>query len=463
MKNEFEYTAKKILAVDDESFILNFVKLVLEREGLQIFTAENGQQALDIASKERPDIIIADLMMPVMDGSELCRRIKQDEQLKETLFIILTAKSGKEDKVKLLNLGADDFIRKPIGKDELVAKVNSFLRIRNLQMTLKNKNKELEKLNSQLNGALNNLQLANLKIKETKDQLLQSEKMAFIGQMTASVAAELEEPVGYVKNNLSVMSNYVTDTKALLSKYEFVTEELARKVNGESDALMADVNQFKKQIDMAFMLSDLDKILEESLDKMRFMERIVKDLNNYARIDDDIEQPVKLNEMLNNILAALPPEEIRDITFEKNFSDLPAFTCYPEKIKQVFTNVLQNAVESIRTSGKIKIETYFSDGLHVRISDNGIGIPKVIQSKIFEPFFTTKEPGKRAGFGLSIVERIVKRHGGDLQLESETGKGTSVTISFPHASVEEQQDRVEKHENSATSYDFVNEIEDYNA
>ena len=188
----------------------------------------------------------------------------------------------------------------------------------------------------------------------------------------------------------------------------------------------------------------------------------MKDLHNYAYIDDAIMQPVNLNEMLENILFSFPPEKIRDIAIEKKYSELHAFICYPEQLKQVFTNILQHAVESIRTAGNVKIETYFSNGLHVRITDNGIGIPKVIQKKIFAPFFTTKEIGEGMGFGLSIAERIVKKHEGNIQIESEAGKGTSVTVSFPNETEKKRQTYNAGFENGETNYDSVKKVEECN-
>jgi len=285
MNKESNYLHKKILVVDDDRFILEFVKIVLTKEGFEVLSADNGQKGLDIAIKEKPDIILADLMMPVMDGAELCKKVKSIPSLNETLFLVLSAKTDKNDRIKLLNLGADDFITKPVSKGELIAKINAFIRIQNLQMEVKEKKYSLEMVRKELQKTTKNLQNVSLEIKETRVQLLKKEKIASIGQTAINNTQKINKSTNLVQNNLSVIKNYMLDIKALFSRYESIIDELSNGENNEIDSLLDDLTNFKNHIDIESNFSDFEKTIKESLDTVQHIQESAKNTELVSNVE----------------------------------------------------------------------------------------------------------------------------------------------------------------------------------
>ena len=283
MTKNMDFANKKILVVDDEPFILNLLQLVLRKAGFTVLTAENGQRGLELAAKEIPDLILTDLMMPVINGIEFCKKIKSNKKFENTIFIVLTARTDKEDKTKLMNLGADDFLLKPINKEDLIAKISAFMRIQNLQMELKAKNEELASFKKELNEQTGKFNASNKKI---QPPLIKKEMQASIGQMAASVACNINDPIEFVKNNLTVHKKYASDIKELLNQYDSITENLSDNLNDELSEMLTDLRTFKDQIDLEFVLSDLDKIIEESIDGINRVQKIIESLGEYTNLDD---------------------------------------------------------------------------------------------------------------------------------------------------------------------------------
>jgi DNA-binding response OmpR family regulator len=285
MKKESNYLHKKILVVDDDQFILEFVKIVLTKEGFEIVIANNGQTGLEIAIEEKPDIILADLMMPVMDGAELCKKVKSIPSLHETLFLVLSAKTDKNDRIKLLNLGADDFITKPVSKGELIAKINAFVRIQNLQMEVKEKKYNLEMVRKELQKTTKNLQNVSLEIKETRVQLLEKEKLASIGQTAISNTQKISKSIHLVQHNLSVIKNYMLDIRALYSRYESIVDEVPKGANSELDSRLDDLHHFKNHIDIESIYSDFEKTMKESLKTVQNIQESIKNSDLVSNVE----------------------------------------------------------------------------------------------------------------------------------------------------------------------------------
>ena len=281
INSNMDFSDKKILAVDDEPFILNLLELVLGRAGFTVITAENGQIGLELARKEMPDIILADLMMPVIDGVESCKRIRSDKRFKETFFIVLTARTDKKDRVKLLNLGADDFLSKPINKDELIAKMNAFMRIRNLQLELKANNDELLLMNEKYENQTGVLIQARRKIDIVQNKILKNEKLVSKGQIAAIVTGNINDPMFEVLDKLNAHRKYISDLKRLVSWYETFTEKLPDNLGEKMTEMLKELKTFKDGIDIEYLFTELDKNIIESIDEVNRVQKLIEKLDEF--------------------------------------------------------------------------------------------------------------------------------------------------------------------------------------
>ncbi len=433
-------SAFTILVVDDDGFFLNFIRMVLSKQGYQVLAANNGEMALDLVDKNKPDLIVSDLMMPVMNGVELCKRIKANPQTRDIYFLILTSKSDVSEKVKLLDVGADDFLSKPVNNDELLAKVRASIRIRQLQRELEESNKRLMQLNNELQRTMEDLQKANREIKEAQAQLLQQEKMASIGQLAAGVAHEINNPIGFIHSNLSVLEDYIADLMKFFGKYKELKSALSKGDKAAVAAYLRELLRIEKEIDLNFILSDFEKIVRESMDGAERVKVIVQDLKDFSHIDQAEVKFFNVNEGIESTLNIVWNEIKYKAKVIKEYGEVPEIRCFPMQLNQVFMNLLVNAAQAIDKNGLIRIKTFATDThVVVQISDNGCGIPEEIRSRIFDPFFTTKDVGKGTGLGLSTAYNIIKKHNGEIAVESEVGKGTRFTIRLPLQGVPQKE------------------------
>jgi len=424
----------KILVVDDDKFLRDFVAASLGKEGYEVVQAEDGEQGLEMVRLEKPDLIITDIMMPVMDGEEFCRRIKTSDELKEIFLLVLTAKSDVHDRIKVLNMGADDYITKPISREELIAKVKASMRIRSLQKQLKASNQRYQALNR-------DLERANQELKETQAQLLQQEKLASIGQLAAGIAHEINNPIGFINSNLGVLKEYITDVIRLLKKYDELTSLIREGNKEEVRACLEEIQMIKKEIDIDFILDDFLKLVQESREGAERVKEIVQELKDFSHVDQAEIKYADINKGLESTLNIVWNELKYKAKVIKEYGELPEIKCYPRQLNQVFMNILVNASQAIEDKGEIRIKTFHKDGyIYVQISDTGVGIPPENLSKIFDPFFTTKEVGKGTGLGLTMAYNIVKKHGGTIEVESEVGKGTTFTIKLPVNGIKEGEE-----------------------
>ncbi len=263
------------------------------------------------------------------------------------------------------------------------------------------------------------LTILNKKLSEAQSQLLQSEKMAAIGQLAAGVAHEINNPIGFVTSNFSSLKTYADQLLALVDAYEQgVAERIALA---------------RQRADLAFLRQDLPELLSESQEGLSRVAKIVQDLKNFSRIDDTGRQLADLNAAMESTLNVVWNELKYKAEVIRELGDLPKVDCIPAQINQVFTNLLVNAAQAIPVRGTIFVRSRL-EGDHVcfEIEDTGHGMSEEIQRRIFEPFFTTKPVGKGTGLGLSIsYDIVVKKHGGRLEVSSEPGEGTRFLIALP--------------------------------
>ncbi len=272
-------------------------------------------------------------------------------------------------------------------------------------------------------------------LKEAQDQLLQSEKMASLGQLAAGVAHEINNPIGYVASNIIRLEEYISELIALLNEYE-LTEQFHTLENNAS------VSKIKNQMDIEFVKGDVLDLVNESKEGIDRLQTIVRNLKDFSRSDvNDDWQCANLHKGIDSTLNIVANELKYKAKVEKEYAELPEVECIASRLNQVFMNLLVNAAHAIEGFGTIWIRTGVNgDQVWVEVEDSGKGIKEENLSKIFEPFFTTKPKGQGTGLGLSLSYGIVQDHGGQISVRSELGKGTCFRVSIPVRHVPKQPD-----------------------
>jgi two-component system, NtrC family, sensor kinase len=264
------------------------------------------------------------------------------------------------------------------------------------------------------------------KLAQAQSQLLQSEKLAAIGQLAAGVAHEINNPVGFVNSNLGTLKRYIDHLLATLAAYEAAEGELLIETR---TTLM----ELKQRVDLAFLREDVGTLITESTDGLQRVTRIVQDLKDFSHVDASTMQWADLEHGLDSTLNVAWNELKYKAEVVKEYGGIPEVECIASQINQVFMNLLVNAAQAIAERGTITIRTAREGDDHVRIevSDTGCGICPENLKKIFDPFFTTKPVGKGTGLGLSLAYGIIRKHGGKIEVSSELGVGTTFKITLP--------------------------------
>ncbi len=291
---------------------------------------------------------------------------------------------------------------------------------------LKQANEEITATNEALNTQKDELghTLENLKL--TQDQLIQSEKLASVGQLTAGIAHELNNPVNFISGNVKPLKRDLDDIFEILGKYEKIIRE-----NDISDEFK-EVDSLKEKLDFKLLTTEIKSLLEGISEGAHRSSEIVKGLRSFSRLDDDKFQHADLHDGLDSSLILLYNKTKGRINVHKEYGDLPKVECLPSKINQVFMNLLTNSIQAIEGKGDIFIETISSGiGVKIIIRDTGAGMSTEVKKHIFEPFYTTKEVGSGTGLGLAISYGIIEQHQGNIDVISEDGKGTEFIISLP--------------------------------
>ncbi|MCO8165611.1 ATP-binding protein [Pseudomonas sp. 21LCFQ010] len=263
------------------------------------------------------------------------------------------------------------------------------------------------------------------RLEEAQAQLLQSEKMAAIGQLAAGVAHEINNPIGFVSSNVNSLSGYLADLFALIDAYELACD-VSNDQNHPELAMLRDKTDYK------FLRQDIDDLLVESIDGLDRVNRIVKDLREFSHVDSCEWQLADLHKGLDSTLNVIWNEIKFKAQVIKYYGDIEPIECMGSQINQVFMNLIINASHAVGAHGEIIISSgREGNGVFIEVADNGHGIPADIQNRIFEPFFTTKPVGMGSGLGLSLSYNIVVKHHGKLTVESEPGRGSCFRIWLP--------------------------------
>ena len=271
----------------------------------------------------------------------------------------------------------------------------------------------------------------NRKLEQANNQLLQSEKMAAIGQLAAGVAHELNNPIGFVQSNLKTLEGYVNDLLKITEQAEQCAVDMQ---GGAAD----EFRRLCKEIDLAYVKDDIRQLVMESKDGTDRVRRIVQNLKEFSHVHENEWQWADLHRGVESTLTVVWNELKYKAVVQKEFGELPEVYCLASQINQVIMNLLVNAAQAIETQGIIIIRTGVEDiegvsgkNVWVEVADTGKGIAPENLKRVFEPFFTTKPVGKGTGLGLSLSWGIVERHHGKLEVKSEVGAGTTFRMTLP--------------------------------
>ncbi|BAL26470.1 nitrogen regulation protein NR(II) [Azoarcus sp. KH32C] len=280
-----------------------------------------------------------------------------------------------------------------------------------------------------LQESLVELRETNQRLSDTRDQLLQSEKMAAIGQLAAGVAHEINTPIGYVKANVGTLLRYFNDLMTLVQTYEQTEHHL----DSEHQALLRAARQ---ACDLDFLREDTPALLNETQSGLASVARIVRELMEFSASGEQGEwQSSDLQQLIEGAIIAAASRTGSDATIVREQGELPPIFCLASGIRQVFSNLLVNAMQAVGQGGRIVVRCAGEDGERVRveIEDDGEGITEENLARVFNPFFTTRPVGSGTGMGLSVADTIVRRHGGRIEIDSARGRGTTVRVTLPLA------------------------------
>ncbi len=410
-----------ILVVDDDDVDRMAVTRALRSSDLnaKITETASGTAAIEILHRDNIDCVVLDYMLPDSDGLSVLKVLREGNIL--TPVVMLTGQSNDRLIVDLLRAGASDYLSKNnLSSDTLSHCIQTALRLHNM-------NSEKHRVQEALNKKHKELLDVHQNLQETHEQLLQSEKLASIGQLAAGVAHEINNPVGYVYSNLGTLEKYVDDLCQMLGAYE----KLESLVTPGHDELIA-IQQLKSALDIAYLKEDVCDLVSESREGIARVKGIVQDLKDFSHVDEAEWQWSDLHRGLDSTLNIVNNEIKYKADVVKTYGDLPKVECLASQLNQVFMNMLVNAAQSIEERGTITLCTgQQDDKVWISINDTGSGIAPEVLKKIFDPFFTTKAVGKGTGLGLSLSYGIVNKHGGHIEVESEVGKGTTFRIWLP--------------------------------
>ena len=438
---------RKILVVDDERLNRLLMNDRLSPLGYEVLLACDGMEALEVVEKEKPDLILLDIMMPNMDGFEVAKRIKGCEETKSIPIVMVTSLRGLDDRIRALESGADDFLSKPVNSTELKARVSSLIKVKEYHDRIIKKRNDLEEMNRQLEKAIvraNDMafqaelarrllleeqekvtryaqdmeRLAN----ERAEQLVHADRMATLGAMSAGIAHEINNPTTFISGNAQTLEIIWPIMKDVIQQ---------RLISVESD----ESDQLK------FILEEMPGIISGIRIGASRITRIVNGLKFFAHQDKPRSVPCEINILLEEALLLCKNVLKYNITVEKQFSEnLPQVTGDPQQIEQVFINLITNAANAMEETekGELLIKSKIVETnnptkryVEVRIEDNGPGISDDAISKIWNPFYTTKPIGKGTGLGLSISFGIVENHSGKIKAENKPDGGAAFTVLFP--------------------------------
>jgi signal transduction histidine kinase len=388
----------KVLIAEDDPISRALLQGHLQKWGHEVTAATTGGEAWRLFQAASYPLVVSDWMMPEMDGPELVRRIRACARPGYVYVILLTARAQKADVVQGMEAGADDFVTKPFDREELRVRLRAGERILQLEHTLAEQ---------------------NLALREAQAAVVQNEKLASLGRVAAGVAHEINNPIAYVSNNVTVLRRDMQAALAALDAYR--------------EGRAAEAARLEEDADLGYFRANFARTCDKTLEGLQRVRDIVRNLRDFARLDEADFKEADLNAALASAVEILRHEiRHKDIRLETDYRPQPPVLCHPGKINQVFLNLLANAVQACQPGGRVALRTRSeAGGVVVEVEDNGCGIRPEHRARLFEPFFTTKPVGQGTGLGLSVSFGIVRDHGGVIEVESEVGQGSTFRVRLP--------------------------------
>jgi signal transduction histidine kinase len=369
-----------VVVVEDSPQVLQVVHMSLRRQ-FKVLTAPDGLKGLDLVIRERPNLVVTDLMMPGIDGLELTQRLRADARTSHIPVLMLTARGAVEDRVKGLETGVSAYLTKPFSPRELITSARQLVRA-----------------------------------EEQTAELVLSRRMESIDLVAAGLAHEINNPLNYVKTALLRVGLDVEQSANLIAVGRTRPLEAGEVANVERNA-----ERVREMLDVAS--AGLTRIAGT-----------VELLSRYGRsgFRREVGQ-LDAWEAVRTVRDVVLPATGRDVEVELDLRGEGSLECVPEEFNQVLTNLVQNAIEAVPDGvGRVRVSgSSEGDELVLSVKDNGPGIPQDVQSRLFTPFFTTKGPGRGMGLGLTIVRRVVQSHGGTLHVMSFPGAGAEFIVRLP--------------------------------
>jgi two-component system, NtrC family, sensor kinase len=458
-------TNKRILVIDDNRGIHDDFRKILCRaevdrneneavvagnEGasdgakdFEIDSAFQGKEGLELVRKANSEgrpyaMAFVDIRMPPgWDGIDTIRRIWQEYP--ELEVVICTAHSDYSWDEMIETLGRTDrllILEKPFDNVEvgqlayaLTAKWalarQAERKMHELEQTVQSRTQELQHEKRSLEETIETLQ-------RTQSQLFQAEKLASIGKLAAGIAHEINNPVGFISSNLNSLGHYIKDIKSLLSAYDGLLQR-SESYSGLAGTA-AEIGRIRAEKDIDYVLSDINTLIEESIEGTDRVRQIVADLRDFSHVNDPEVVDQDINDLLNKTINVAWNELKYKAEIVREYAAIPAVRCYGGKLAQAFLNMLVNAAHAITNHGKITIRTGTQDDyVWVEIEDSGCGITPENLNRIFDPFFTTKDVGKGTGLGLHLAYTTVQAHGGRINVKSALNVGTTFRVELPIA------------------------------
>jgi two-component system NtrC family sensor kinase len=387
--------APAVLIVDDVEANLISIEALLDGMDCQVVLVKSGNAALRQLLRREFAVMLLDVQMPEMDGFEVASHVSQNPATRDTPIVFLTAMHESDGPVlKGYGSGAVDFLFKPINPTILRGKVRVFL--------------DLYRARQKLTESRHALETAYQNLATTHSQLVQSAKMASLGELVAGIAHEINNPLSFLQSHLHTVRRSLAEVEPALGTS--LPEPLAKHWERARNRL-----------------SEMDLGLD------RVAELVIK-LRTFSRLDEGAVKTVSVRECVESVLTISRHRMGEGIVVRTEYGEPDQLECYSGLLNQAIMNLVSNAIDAMADGGTLSILTgQVGDRYQISVGDTGIGIPKELRHKVCEPFFTTKPPGQGTGLGLSLTYSIVQKHGGTLEIEDNGERGTRMTISVPFA------------------------------
>jgi signal transduction histidine kinase len=430
------FTAKEfhILIIEDNPTDLKLLeglvsKLTLYRPHIEC--VGSVREAFNCIESNDYDLLLLDLNLP--DSQGLTTLAKFRNVCPYIPIIIISGQYNHEMGMEAISNGAQDYLVKGEYNAKMLSKSIYFaIERKKVEKSLKIAAKDLATAEIYLRQKLSELEKLNHDLQSTQEQLVQSEKMAGLGQLAAGVAHEINNPMGYIMTNLNTLNDYISVLNGILAQYDSLSHVMKSGEIEHGQEVLNKIDELVNEKKIDFIVHDIDDLLKETKEGAKRVKDIVLELKNFARMDKNELVPININQSLESTIKVAWNEIRYKCKLHKTFSDVPVIQGFPSQIGQVFLNIIVNAAQSIEEYGDVFIETTSTENdVIITISDSGKGIPQSHLKNIFTPFFTTKAPGEGTGLGLSIAYNIIQEHHGEIRVESELGKGTTFIILLP--------------------------------